>query len=207
MNSIFWLRFFSVSQLATNSWKLHNSELLKALVEMEEDAISHALGLNYGIISECIIKYLALQNHYHMLCMNLNRSASSGLRRTNGNEILHSVPFQFQRTADLHTCHPAMRPKSVYHGVLQVLINWICSIYSHWTGQTKATLSMTAGRCITSNNSLACCLKSEEDKDKMAAGGCATSFFREKIRFIHQRDQKLGGGVFASASGCPSVCG
>lgn len=126
--------FSSISQLATNSWKLHNTKLLKALIEMEEDAISHALGLNYGIISECIIKYLALGNHYHMLCMNLNRGASSGLRRTNGNEILHLVLFQFQWIADLHTPHLAVCPKSVYHGVLQVLINWICSIYLHWTG-------------------------------------------------------------------------
>lgn len=54
---------------------------------MEEDAISHALGLNYGIISECIIKYLALRNHYHMLCINLGCSVSSGLRRGKANQM------------------------------------------------------------------------------------------------------------------------
>ncbi len=53
------------------------------MIEMAEDAISHALGLIYGIISECIIEYLALRNHYHMLCINLGCSVSSGL---NGNE-------------------------------------------------------------------------------------------------------------------------
>lgn len=60
---------------------------------MEEDAISHALGLNYGIISECIIKYLALRNHYHMLCMNLGCSVSSGLRRGNAKKMtfLHVI--------------------------------------------------------------------------------------------------------------------
>lgn len=200
MNSIFWLLFPPSPKLATNSWKLHNSGLLKALIELKEDAISHALGLNYGIISECIIKYLALENHYHMLCMNLNHSASSGLRRTNGNEILHSVPFQFQWTADLHTCHPAARPKSVYHGGLQVLINWICSIYSHWTGQTKTTQSTTGGRCISQNNCLACCLKSEEDKDKMAAGGCATSLLIWESFFTNL------GGIFYSITLWMSIC-
>lgn len=72
MNSIFWLLFSPYFKLVTNSWNLHNRRLLKTralVIEMEEDAISHALGLNYGIISECIIKYLALRNHYHMLCI------------------------------------------------------------------------------------------------------------------------------------------
>lgn len=53
------------------------------MIEMEEDAISHALGLNYGIIYECIIEYLVLRNHYHMLCNNLGCSVFSGL---SGNE-------------------------------------------------------------------------------------------------------------------------
>ncbi len=53
------------------------------MIEMAVDAISHALGLNYGIISECIIENLELRNYYHMLCMNLGCSVSSGL---SGNE-------------------------------------------------------------------------------------------------------------------------
>lgn len=92
MNSIFWLLFFFPlsSKLVTNSWNLHNRRLLKTralVIEMEKDAISHALSLNYGIISECIIEYLALRNHYHMLCINSGCSVSSGPMRGNANRM------------------------------------------------------------------------------------------------------------------------
>lgn len=142
MNSIFSLLFYSLSsKLVTNSWNLHNRRLLKTralVIEMEEDAISHALGLNYGIISECIIEYLPLRNHYHMLCINSGCGVSSGLMHGNANRMtfIHVV----QHCTKNVPCWATGWGKNEYVFTLE--------LYLHWTRKTMSQ-STKRGRWIT----------------------------------------------------------
>lgn len=127
--------FFPLSsKLVTNSWNLHNRRLLKTralVIEMEKDAISHALGLNYGIISECIIEYLALRNHYHMLCINSGCSVSSGPMRGNANRMtfIHVI----QHCAKNVPCWATGWGKNEYVFTLE--------LYLHWTRKTNMSQS------------------------------------------------------------------
>lgn len=138
------------------------------MIEKEEDAISHTLGLNYGITPECIIEYLVLRNHYHTLCINLGCSASSGLRCGNATFV-----------AGFCTFHPAVHWKSVCHTGPQVEIKCKCGICIYIGLGIPICLRVQREADVSLNSScFVCrhCLQSEEAKHEMAAGGSGASF-------------------------------
>jgi len=122
---------------------------------MEEDAISHALGLNYGRISDCIIEYLPLRNHYHMLCINSGCGVSKGLMCGNAN-LKTFVPSSAAPKIDHAGPQVEVKNEYIYIGIVFTLDQEDQCVSEYKKRQmyhpTQAVLFATVAYCLRKAN-------------------------------------------------------